>query len=214
MTLLEPHNLPFLIGFCLLALLIGSQLAGLGDIIGGDTDLTIEADLDGSDGLAASGMGEALATLLGLGRVPLLIWLACLFFVFSTLGVIGQSIAASLAGSPLPASLAALAAAIAAFPLNGLLVRPLGALVPQDETSAVGLESLVRRDATIQIGTAKAGSPARAKVIDRHGQPHFVMVEPHDESDALREGDTVLLVRREGHVFYGMRLESPLLGPE
>lgn len=214
MTLLEPHNLPFLLGFALLALLIVSQLAGLGDLVGGDAELDLEADLEGTDGLAASGVGEAIATLLGLGRVPLLVWLACLVFVFSTLGVIGQSLAASLAGSPLSAGLAALAAAIAAIPLNGLLVRPLGALVPQDETTAVGLDSLVRRDATIQIGTARRGSPARARVIDRHGQPHFVMVEPHDESDALGEGDSVLLVRREGHVFYGMRMESPLLGPE
>lgn len=214
MILLEPHNLPFLLGFALLALLVVSQLVGLGDLVGGDAELDLEADLEGTDGLAASGMGEALATLLGLGRVPLLVWLACLVFVFSTLGVIGQSLAASLAGNPLSAGLAALAAAIAAIPLNGLLVRPLGALVPQGETTAVGLDSLVRRDATIQIGTARRGSPARARVIDRHGQPHFVMVEPHDESDALGEGDSVLLVRREGHLFYGMRMESPLLGPE
>ena len=91
-------------------------------------------------------------------------------------------------------------------------MRPIGAIMPKDETTAIGLDGLVRRDAEIQIGTARAGSPARAKVIDVHGQAHFVMVEPHDQTLALNAGDTVLLVRREGQTFYGVHYESPLLG--
>ena len=91
-------------------------------------------------------------------------------------------------------------------------MRPLAAVMPKDETTAIELDELVRRDAEIQIGTARAGSPARAKVIDVHGHPHFVMVEPHDQTLALNAGDTVLLVRREGQTFYGVHYESPLLG--
>jgi hypothetical protein len=53
---------------------------------------------------------------------------------------------------------------------------------------------------------------ARAKVIDGHGQAHYVMVEPHDTATELRTGDTVLLVRREGQTFFGVHYESPLLG--
>jgi hypothetical protein len=51
-------------------------------------------------------------------------------------------------------------------------------------------------------------------VIDRHGQAHFVMVEPHDQALAFNAGDTVLLVRREGQTFFGVQYESPLLGLE
>jgi hypothetical protein len=158
------------------------------------------------------GLGEALTTLLGLGRVPLLIWLAALLFVFGTTGVIGQAVLFNLLGAPLSAGWAALAAGAAALPLNSLAMRPLAAIMPQDETTAIGLDQLVRRDAEIQIGTARAGSPARAKVIDMHGQAHFVMVEPHDQTLAFKAGDTVLLVRREGQTFFGVHYESPHLG--
>jgi hypothetical protein len=205
-SLLEPHNLPFVIAFGALAVIALLQVTGIGDAIEG------AGEFDSPDGLEASGFGEALTTLLGLGRVPFLIWLASLLFTFSATGLIGQVVIAGLLGAPLSAGWAALVAAGAAVPLNSLAMRPLGAVMPKDETTAVSLDALVRRDAEIQIGTARAGSPARAKVIDMHGQAHFVMVEPHDPTLALNAGDTVLLVRREGQTFYGMHYESPLLG--
>lgn len=206
MSLLEPHNLPFLIAFGALAVIALLQVTGVAEAIEG------AGEFDSPDGLEMGGLGDALTTLLGLGRVPLLIWLAALLFVFACVGVIGQSVLASMLGAPLSAGWAALAAGGAALPLNSLAMRPLGALIPKDETTAIDLDDLVRRDAEIQIGTARAGSPARAKVIDMHGQAHFIMVEPHDPTLAFTAGDTVLLVRREGPTFYGVQYESPLLG--
>lgn len=208
MSLLEPHNLPFVIAFGALAVIALLQVTGIGDAIEG------AGEFDSPDGLDAGSFGEALTTLLGLGRVPFLIWLASLLFTFSAAGLIGQAMLTSLLGAPLSAGWAALAAAGAAIPLNSLAMRPIGAIMPKDETTAIALDQLVRRDAEIQIGTARAGSPARAKVIDIHGQAHFVMVEPHDQTLALNAGDTVLLVRREGQTFYGVHYESPLLGPD
>jgi len=206
MSLLAAHNLPFLIAFGSLAVIALLQLTGISEAIEG------ASEFEAPDGLEIGGLGEALTTLLGLGRVPLLIWLAALLFVFGTTGVIGQAVLTSLLGAPLPAGWAALAAGAAALPLNSIAMRPLAAIMPQDETTAIGLDDLVRRDAEIQIGTARAGSPARAKVIDVHGQAHFVMVEPHDADQELNAGDTVLLVRREGQTFFGVQYESPLLG--
>ncbi len=206
MSVLALHNLPFLIAFGTLALLAIIQLAGVGEALEG------AGDLDMPDGLEMGGFGDALTSLLGLGRVPLLIWLASLLFAFGAIGLIGQSLIADLFGAPLSAGWATLVAAAAAFPLNSLAMRPLAAVLPRDETTAITLDQLVRRDAEIQIGTARAGSPARAKVIDVHGQAHFVMVEPHDDAQELKAGDTVLLVRREGQTFYGVQYESPLLG--
>ncbi len=208
MSLLAAHNLPFLIALGLLALVALVQATGVGDALDG------AGDFDAADGLEAGGFGEALTSLLGLGRVPLMIWLASLLLTFGAVGLIGQSVIADLLGAPLSAGWAALLAGAAALPLNSLAMRPLGAIMPKDETTAIGLDGLVRRDAEIQIGTARAGSPARAKVIDLHGQSHFVMVEPHDAATELQAGDTVLLVRREGQIFYGVRYESPLLGLE
>lgn len=206
MSLLASTNLPFLLALGLLAVIAVVQVTGLGDAIEG------AGEFDGADGLDAGGLGEALTSLLGLGRVPLLIWLASLLLIFGSLGLIGQAWIANLLGAPLSAGWAALAAGAAALPLNSLAVRPLSAVMPKDETTAIGLDELVRRDAEIQIGTARAGSPARAKVIDIHGQAHFVMVEPHDNTQEFKAGTTVLLVRREGQTFYGVQYESPLLG--
>ncbi len=208
MSLLAPHNLPFLIAFGALAVIALVQVTGVSELIEG------AGDLDSPDGLEVGGFGDAFTTLLGLGRVPFLIWLGALLLIFAGVGVIGQSLLASMIGAPLSAGWAALAAGAVAMPLNSLAMRPLAAVLPQDETTAIGLDDLVRRDAEIQIGTARPGSPARAKVIDVHGQAHFVMVEPHDQAREFSAGDTVLLVRREGHTFYGVEYESPLLGLE
>ena len=211
MTLLEPYNLPFAIALAALFVIAFLQVVGAGDLFEGAEDIEIEVDANVADGLEASGFTDGLSTVLGLGKVPFLIWLSCLLFVFSVTGVVGQAIIDGVTGAPLGAGFAALLAALAAFPLNGMFVRPIGRLLPKDETSAVGLESLVRRDAVIQTGTARKASPARAKVKDAFGQPHFVMVEPHDPTAVLGEGETVMLVRREGQVFFGVRYESPVL---
>ena len=213
MTLLEPHNLPFAVSLGALFIIAFLQLIGAGDIFEGADDIEIEIDADVADGLEASGFMDGVATLLGLGRVPFLIWLSSLLLVFSTVGVVGQWLIAGASGSPLSASLAALLAGVASLPLNGLAVRPIEKVLPKDESTAVSLESLVRRDAVIQTGTARPQSPARAKVKDAFGHPHFVMVEPHDPKAELAEGETVLLVRREGELFFGVRYNSPLLTP-
>lgn len=213
MTLLEAHNLPFAIALAAVFVIAFLQVIGAGDIFEGAEDIEIELDADVADGLEASGFMDGLSTVLGLGKVPFLIWLSCLLFVFSVIGVVGQWIIGGVTGAPLGAGFAALLAGAAALPLNGLFVRPIGRLLPKDETTAVGLESLVRRDAIIQTGTARHTSPARAKVKDAFGQPHFVMVEPNDPTVELGEGETVLLVRREGQLFFGVAYESPMLKP-
>ncbi|TRD11236.1 DUF1449 family protein [Erythrobacter insulae] len=213
MTLLEPYNLPFAASLIALFIIAALQIIGVGDLFEGAEDIEIEVDADLADGLEASGFMDGVASVLGLGRVPFLIWLSSLLFVFTVTGVVGQAVIAGLMGSPLSAGFAALLAGGAALPLNGLAVRPIEKVLPKDETTAVGLQSLVRRDAVIQTGTSRAGSPARAKVKDAFGHPHFIMVEPHDSQAELAEGETVLLVRREGELFFGVRYESPLLQP-
>jgi hypothetical protein len=76
--------------------------------------------------------------------------------------------------------------------------------MPQDETTAVSLDSLVGKRGTITVGTARRGSPAQARVKDIHGQSHYVMVEPQEEAHPIAEGETVLLIRRDGHIFTGL----------
>lgn len=169
-------------------LLIGGlQAAGLGDL-----------DADSDLGEAA---GDGLLALLGLGRLPLLLWLALFLMIFGIIGYAGQQFWLALTGSLASAWLAGPVAFGAALPITGAGSRLLARVMPQDETTAVAVDSLVGRFATIQTGTARPGSPARARVTDVHGHPHFVMVEPDNADQLLHEGEEILLVRREGETF-------------
>ncbi|QZD90928.1 YqiJ family protein [Qipengyuania aurantiaca] len=208
MTLLEPHNMPFAAALVIMLVLAVIQLIGIADF--GDADVDLDAD---GDGLPDAGMFDGLLTLLGIGRIPLTIWLALFLFLFAGIGLSIQELAQSLTGGPLYSWLAALIAGVAALPVTGIFARPLGRVLPKDHTTAVSTESLVGRRATISIGVARTGSPARARVKDVHGQTHRVMVEPHEAASELHEGDEVLLVRREGNQFYATALAERRLSP-
>ena len=208
MTLFEPHNMPFAIALGLMVILAVVQLIGVADF--GDADFDLDAD---GDGLPDAGMLDGLLTLLGIGRVPLTIWLALFLFLFAGIGLSIQEFATDMTGNPLYAWLAAVIAGGAAIPVTGVFARPLGRILPKDHTTAVDTQSLIGRRATISVGVARAGSPARAKVKDVHGQTHHVMVEPHEASSEIHAGDEVLLVRREGNQFYATALAERRLSP-
>lgn len=208
MTLLEPHNMPFAAALVIMLILAVVQLIGIADF--GDADFDLDTD---GDGLPDAGMFDGLLTLLGIGRVPLTIWLALFLFLFAGIGLSVQELATSLTGSPLYSWLAAVIAGVAALPVTGVFARPLGRILPKDHTTAISTESLIGRRATITDGIARAGSPARAKVKDVHGQTHHVMVEPHEASSEIHAGDEVLLVRREGGQFYATALAERRLSP-
>ncbi|RIV88667.1 DUF1449 family protein [Aurantiacibacter xanthus] len=207
MSLLAAHNVPFAAALLLMLLLAAFQLVSFGGF---------DLDADGDAGLDADGEADAaggLLSLLGIGRLPFTIWLVLFLLVFAGIGVSIQALAQNLTGGPLHALLAAVLAGAAALPVTGVLTRPLAKILPHDETSAVGLDSLVGRRAVITTGVARAGSPARARVADRHGHPHHVMVVPHEPASELGEGDEVLLVRREDNLFYAVPLQERLLAP-
>ena len=209
MSLLADYNMPFAAALVLMVLLALLQLVGLGHAFG---DHDLHADhFDGHDG--HDGPSNGLLSLIGIGRVPFMIWLASFLFVFAAVGAGGQALADSLLGAPLDRWVAAAIAAVAGLPVTGLLVRPLAAILPGDESSAVGLDSLVGRRAKIVTGRAAAGYPARAQVHDQFGQAHYVMVEPHEADSEMLEGDELLLVRRENETFYGMPLQERRLAP-
>ena len=139
MSLLAPHNLPFLIAFGAAGVIALIALTGEGKALEGT------GDFDAPDGLAVGGFGEVLSALFGLGKVPLMVWLACLLFIFGTIGMIGQGVLAGILGTPLPAPLGALLAGGAAMPINGLTVRPLAAIMPRDQENRLRAHGHRRR---------------------------------------------------------------------
>jgi len=190
---LTPPYLPFAIAFVVMVGIGLIETIGLG--LG-------SLDLDGDVGGAGDG---GLLDWLGLGgELPILIWLTSLLGCFTLAGVAIQQGATALAGASLAWPAAAGAAALAGLLLNTVAANGLARVMPGFETSAITTDDLLRRRGTILEGTARRGAPARARVVDDHGQAHVVMVEPHDDADALATGDIALLVRREGVLFFAV----------
>lgn len=208
MGLLAAEILPFTLALGAMLVLALLQIVGVGDLF--DADADVGSDVDPG---AAAGVGGALTTLLGLGKVPFFVWLVVLLFLFAGIGFGLQELADSLLGAPLDPLLASALSLAATLPVTAVLVRPLGAIMPKDESTAVGLDSLLGRRATITTGRAARGYPARARVRDVHGHAHHVMVEPHEDASEMLEGDEVLLVRRDGQTFYGAATSERSLSP-
>jgi hypothetical protein len=194
-----------MVALALLALLAVAQLVGLGQDTG-ETHFDLQADLDGNVGI-----GAGIASLLGLGRLPLMAWLSVALAAFALVGISVQHLAESLIGHMIPALPASALALLGALPATGLIARPLARIWPQDETTAIDIENLLARRGRIVIGTASRGNPARASVRDQHGQMHNVMVEPHEDGMRFHEGEDVLLVRRHGETFYAVACDPPFL---
>ncbi len=191
---LADQNLPFAgAGFLLIGLMI-LQMTGATDLAP-DLDADMDGDVDGF------GAADGLLSFLGLGRLPLMIWLALFLLLFMVSGYAGQQVVQGMTGSLLSPWLAAPLAIVAAIPATAVLARPLSRIMPKDETTAVSIDSLIGRFAVLGTGTATPGSPARAKVIDIHGHPHFVMVEPDNHGQQFTSGEKLLLVRRKGELF-------------
>jgi Protein of unknown function (DUF1449) len=191
---LANENLPFAGASLLLVGLMLLQLVGLNNF-GPDLDTDMDGDIDGA------GVANGVLSFLGLGRLPLMIWLALFLLLFALLGYGGQQLVEGLTGGRLPGWMAAPLALLAALPATAIIARPLHRIMPRDQTTAVSIDSLVGRFAVLETGTAKPGFPARAKVKDVFGHPHFVMVEPDNAGQAFQSGERLLLVRREGELF-------------
>ncbi len=188
-------------GALLLMIALGVlQAIGLGDL-SPDLDVDLDIDMDMDADFDAGGPADGLLAMLGLGRLPLMMLLVLFLALFGMIGLAGQQFIETLTGSLLSPWLAAPIAAVTALPLTGLLSRPLSRIIPQDETTAVNIGSLVGRFATVHTGRAETGSPARAKVTDIHGHNHYIMVEPDNAGQILHEGEKILLVRRENRIF-------------
>jgi len=163
---LTPAYLPFAIAFIVMIGIGLIEAIGLGL---GQLDLDAEA---------ATAGGEGALDWLGLGgELPILIWLTSLLGCFTATGVAIQQAAFALTGTPLAWPLATGGALVVGGTLNRFVASGLARVMPAFETSVISTDDLLRRRGTILEGVARRGSPARAKVVDQHGQAHFVMID-------------------------------------
>ncbi len=197
---LTPAYLPFAIAFVVMIGIGLIEAIGLGL---GHLDLHADVGAAGHDGpLDWLGLG---------GELPILIWLTSLLGCFTLVGVAIQQVADALTGAPLSRGLALGGALVIGALLNTLAANGLARIMPRFQTSVISTDDLLRRHGTILEGTARRGAPARAKIVDEHGQAHFIMVEPHDDADVIGQGQSVLTVRREGTVFFALPDANTLL---
>ena len=129
-----------------------------------------------------------------------MIWLTVFLGVYGALGLIVQNTLHALTGFYLPVWLASVGEVLLCLPLVRVVAAGVYKIMPKDETTAINHEDLIGRVAQIVLGNAKVGAAAEAKVVDRFGQIHYVMVEP-DTDEVLVQGSMVLLVSQDGSGF-------------
>jgi len=194
--LLTTDYAPFAVSFVVMLGIGIIEGVGLGL---GHLDLGSHVDASGAEA------GPGLLDWLGFGRdLPILIWLTSLLCCFSVAGVAIQQIATLLVGSPLHWGIASAAALVIAIVANAFVSAGLARIFPSYESSVINAEDLLRHRGTVLEGAASRGHPARAKVVDQFGQAHYVMVEPHDDADIIAQGESALLVGKQGAVFFAI----------
>ncbi|MCG8552135.1 MAG: YqiJ family protein [Desulfobacterales bacterium] len=210
--ILESRNMPFTVALAIMILIavlegattmIGIGLSNMFETFMPDFDLDADVDLDGPD---ASSPG-ALTKILGwfrIGQVPFLIILVAFLTVFGLTGLIIQSFILEFTGRLLPGLAASGASLAVSLPLVRMLTGVIARIMPKDETEAVSEKSFIGRVAVITLGKAAKGKPAQAKLKDKFGTTHYIMVEPDLEDDTFRQGDPVLIVRQAGAGYTGI----------
>ena len=205
-----PFTVALLVVFGLLIFEIVSLISGLGVNEVVDNLVTSNIDLpDAVDGPA--GLGEGLegssvpdgGSLLGkvlawlyVGRVPVLIVFVVFLSFFGLIGLGLQSTASAIFGGPLPGLLAAPAAFFVALPGVRWSCAILARILPRDESNAVSTQTFIGKTAVIVGSTATATQAAQARLQDRHGTTHYLMVQPDLDTEQLEPGALVLIVRK------------------
>lgn len=173
----------------------------------GGTDLAASPDaLAGGHGFFSTALDW-----LHVGRVPILIVLVLLLFGFGVAGLAIQAVAHGAWGDFFPAWLAALVAFPISLPFVRISAKGVARILPRDETTAVPRASFVGASALIVLGTATRGAPAQAKLKDRHGQTHYVLVEPAEDGEGFPQGSLVILVEAQGAIFTAIHDSAPQL---
>lgn len=202
--LLSPSLAPFSTALAILLALLalelillmlgGSLMAGDGPDVDLDADLDFDADIDAEFDAAPDSAG-GLASLLGLGEVPVMIWIAAVLAGFGATGLVVQSLATGTLGAALPLWLAVPVAGAAALGMARGFSRLFARLLPRNYSESVSETELGRRRGVITVGTAARGKPAEVRVTDRHGNIQYLRAEPAQDGATLPQGTEVLVMR-------------------
>ena len=180
-----------------LSMMFGTALSGLVDSVLPDVDVDVTAP-------QASSLSQVLGWL-RIGQVPALMLLVVFLTAFGLIGLALQALSNAVVGTTLPGGAASIPALVLALPVVNIVGGVMGRVLLRDETDAVSEDSLVGRIATVLRGRATVGGPAEAKVRDRLGNMHYVLVEPDEDRTVFEAGTSVLLIERNGPIYKAMK---------
>ena len=130
-----------------------------------------------------------------LGRLPLFIWMIIFLACFGLLGLFTQTLYVYFSSENLSAWIISPFCAIACLPLVRFTARRIYKLLPHKDLSAIFSEDLIGLKAMIVLGTAKPQEPAQAKVKDKLGYIHYILVEP-ENNEVFHQGQIVLITQK------------------
>lgn len=212
--LLHPANSPFAISlavmlvFTVLEIISASFGMGFSEMVDSilpefDADIDVDADADIHVG-ASDGNFDSLVKLLAwfrVGEVPVVMLFIVFLTGFGLSGLMVQYVSVSLLGIYVPTIIATGIGIIASIPVVRICGGLLGKYMPKDETYAVSEKSFYGMMATVTLGTAEPGKPAQAKIRDKHGQTHYILVEPDKPGERFATGEQAIVVKQVGAIY-------------
>lgn len=221
--LTAPANVPFAIALAVVLLLGVVEVLSL--LLGGASSLFDSGDIDLPTPVAADGTSvdvdvdvdsdagvlPQIFTWLHVGQIPSMILLIVFLLCFGCSGLMLQVTLNSSFGTLLPAGWAALMALGMALPGTRVMGGLLKPILPRDETEAVSHDSFVGCEAQITSGTARPGNPAEARLRDKFGRSHYILIEPDKEGDVFQPGSSVLVLKRREAIYCGVQVTSARL---
>jgi hypothetical protein len=204
--LLAPDVRPFAVAAAIMVTLGGIELLStmigisISELVGKD----FAVDTDSHNGL------NGLFLWINAGRLPLLILIILALGIFSIGGFFLQGLA-HVAGTTIPASIVAIAAAAGSVPVIRNASRSLARIIPRDETYAVSENDFVGKVATVTVGPLDQGLPGRVRLKDVFGNWHTVSARASQESPPLAVGASVLLVDRDAKSFVAIAAPADLI---
>ncbi len=200
--ILEGSNRAFLASFIVMMVVLGLEVImilvgiSLSGLVDSSFDFDVnKPDINKPDISKPTGALSGFVGWVNQGQVPLLILFISFLGAFSAMGFVIQWIVHPYLPSLLPTLVAAPIALVASLPIVRAVSKFVGRLFPQDQTSAIGYDSLTGHYGSVVLGPATIERPGQAKVRDDFGTDHYVRIVPEGQG-AIEQGANVVLLER------------------
>lgn len=183
-------NTPYLFALAILVVFFVFEVLGMlvGMSISHTIDSAIDFDID-------TDMGGHLS-LLGFGKVPLMVWLMFFLGIFTIFGYGLNTIISGVFGWLPPVFVSIVPVLAVTIYLNTIACSIFAKLVPRYESDAVNADSFEGRTAKVTVGHATQTKFAMGTVLDIHSNFHNIRIKAMDDGVTLEQGSKVILVER------------------